>query len=204
MSRSRRLGAALVLLPLIGCAGLQDDRAFAPLDAIEPGAGPLDPADAAAAEASANAIMSAVIAGDLLIGGQAATEMLRAAAVEPAVGPDAAPADADDAATAAEARQLAALEQVALAQEPERQRQLRQALLLERWMSTRVEPVRLDRDDIRRGQQLLAERGFDPGPIDGIVGPRTRAAVAAFQDAQSLPVTGELTRALLELLTITG
>jgi integrase len=32
-------------------------------------------------------------------------------------------------------------------------------------------------------QQLLAIRGFDPGEIDGLVGPRTRAAITAFLQA---------------------
>jgi peptidoglycan hydrolase-like protein with peptidoglycan-binding domain len=37
--------------------------------------------------------------------------------------------------------------------------------------------------DIRLVQQLLAIRGFDTGGIDGLVGPRTRAALAAFTRA---------------------
>jgi peptidoglycan hydrolase-like protein with peptidoglycan-binding domain len=37
--------------------------------------------------------------------------------------------------------------------------------------------------------QLLAA-GFDPGPIDGIFGPKTKAAVMAFQRAKGLEVNG--------------
>ena len=41
-------------------------------------------------------------------------------------------------------------------------------------------------------QRGLRERGFDPGPLDGIVGPRTRAAIRGWQTAQGLPSTGYL------------
>lgn len=53
-------------------------------------------------------------------------------------------------------------------------------------------------------QQQLAQRGFDPGPIDGINGPRTKAAVKAFQEANGLKVDGIVgpkTRAALETAT---
>ncbi len=44
-----------------------------------------------------------------------------------------------------------------------------------------------------RGVQLnLATLGYKPGPADGILGPRTRRAVEAFQRDQGLPVTGEV------------
>ncbi|MBP1467958.1 peptidoglycan-binding protein [Candidatus Chloroploca sp. M-50] len=39
-------------------------------------------------------------------------------------------------------------------------------------------------------QTMLANRGFDPGPIDGIYGPATEAAVRAFQQANNLAVDG--------------
>jgi peptidoglycan hydrolase-like protein with peptidoglycan-binding domain len=34
---------------------------------------------------------------------------------------------------------------------------------------------------VRRIQAALAERGYDPGPVDGRSGPRTRAAIGAYQ-----------------------
>jgi hypothetical protein len=201
MRKSCALAIGLVLVPLAGCAGLQDQPVLAPLDTMEPGTEPLAAADAEAADLAAAQIKSAVIAGTLLVGGQAAARMLAPAQVIPA----AKPADAaseDESSTAAEVRRTAAFERMTAEREAEQQSQRRQAQLLEQWMSTRVEPARLSREDIRRGQRLLAELGFDPGPIDGFMGPRTRAAIEAFQDAQSIEVTGEMTRSLIDLLAI--
>jgi uncharacterized protein len=44
----------------------------------------------------------------------------------------------------------------------------------------------------REVQQLLADLGYDPGPIDGVMGPRTRAAIRAFQADVGLPVDGQV------------
>ena len=38
-----------------------------------------------------------------------------------------------------------------------------------------------DNGVVRRIQSALAERGYDPGPVDGRSGPRTRAAIGAYQ-----------------------
>jgi len=50
-------------------------------------------------------------------------------------------------------------------------------------------------DDVRRLQQLLVDAGFDPGPVDGIFGSGTDAAVRAFQAAKGLDVDGLVGRA---------
>jgi len=42
----------------------------------------------------------------------------------------------------------------------------------------------------RELQELLKAKGFDPGAIDGIMGPNTRAAIRAFQKANGLTVDG--------------
>ncbi len=49
-------------------------------------------------------------------------------------------------------------------------------------------------------QQDLTRSGYDPGPADGLVGPKTRAAIRAFQIARELPVTGKFSRELLREL----
>lgn len=43
---------------------------------------------------------------------------------------------------------------------------------------------------IRRVQEALAGRGFDPGPVDGVRGRRTIAALKAFQVASGIAATG--------------
>jgi len=50
----------------------------------------------------------------------------------------------------------------------------------------------LDQNAIRQVQQALQKKGIDPGPIDGIVGPRTRAAVRNFQDRYGIEAGGEI------------
>ena len=50
------------------------------------------------------------------------------------------------------------------------------------------------------GQIALANLGFSPGPIDGLLGSQTRGACAAFQQRQGLPISAQLdtaTRAVL-------
>ncbi|WP_207479693.1 peptidoglycan-binding domain-containing protein [Arenibaculum pallidiluteum] len=61
-------------------------------------------------------------------------------------------------------------------------------------------PGPLDREGIREIQRRLRERGFDAGTPDGFAGPRTRAAIEAFERASGLPVTGEPSAALLRRL----
>ena len=58
--------------------------------------------------------------------------------------------------------------------------------------------------DVRNAQQTLRDKGFDPGPIDGVMGPRTSAAVRDFQSKENLTATGQLdadTRARLSGLS---
>jgi peptidoglycan hydrolase-like protein with peptidoglycan-binding domain len=46
-------------------------------------------------------------------------------------------------------------------------------------------------------QEKLATLGYDPGPPDGLIGPRTRAAIRKFQEDQGMDVTGEASLTVL-------
>ena len=46
--------------------------------------------------------------------------------------------------------------------------------------------------NVRDAQQTLEALKLDPGPADGMLGPRTKAAVKRFQEAEKLSATGTL------------
>ncbi|WP_346910470.1 L,D-transpeptidase [uncultured Roseibium sp.] len=46
-------------------------------------------------------------------------------------------------------------------------------------------------------QSLLNKMGYDAGPVDGVLGRKTRAAISLFQEGAELPVTGNVTTALV-------
>jgi hypothetical protein len=53
---------------------------------------------------------------------------------------------------------------------------------------------------LRAAQVLLGYHGLDPGGIDGVLGPQTRAALISFQRASGLPQTGQPDTATLAAL----
>lgn len=54
-------------------------------------------------------------------------------------------------------------------------------------------------------QQILAELGYAPGPVDGVMGVGTRQAIEAFEREHSMTVTGRVSGKLLrELMRVTG
>ena len=55
---------------------------------------------------------------------------------------------------------------------------------------------------IRAAQEALKAKGYDPGPIDGIYGPRTRAATEDFQKHETLTADGRLGPKTLDSLQI--
>ena len=46
--------------------------------------------------------------------------------------------------------------------------------------------------DVERAQQALKQQGHDPGPVDGVMGAQTSAALKAYQQKHGLSVTGRL------------
>jgi hypothetical protein len=57
--------------------------------------------------------------------------------------------------------------------------------------------VTLTNDEVREMQAWLKAFGFDPGPIDGHAGARTKAAIKRYQSARHTEETGALDRTLL-------
>jgi len=50
----------------------------------------------------------------------------------------------------------------------------------------------LSKADIEKVQKSLSDKGFYPGNVDGVLGPRTRAGIREYQKSEKLPVTGRL------------
>jgi len=57
--------------------------------------------------------------------------------------------------------------------------------------------------DVRTAQMYLTFAGLNPGPIDGVMGARTQAALTAYQQQQGLPQTGAADDATLASLMAT-
>ncbi len=55
-------------------------------------------------------------------------------------------------------------------------------------------------DDVRAAQETLKEHGLYRGQLDGLAGPETRAAVAAYQRRNGLPASGTLDGATMARL----
>jgi hypothetical protein len=60
--------------------------------------------------------------------------------------------------------------------------------------------VPLSLDDRLAAQGALQRLGYDPGPLDGVIGARARAALRAWQKSQGLTADGYLTPALIARL----
>lgn len=59
-----------------------------------------------------------------------------------------------------------------------------------------------DSSAVRGAQQALHQKGYDVGPIDGVMGPKTSAALREFQQAQGLKASGRLDRQTLAALDV--
>jgi peptidoglycan hydrolase-like protein with peptidoglycan-binding domain len=63
-------------------------------------------------------------------------------------------------------------------------------LIVQAGSPSRPPAKQLSKEDVKDLQSILKDLGLDPGPIDGILGPKTRKALRDFQKKQELPVTG--------------
>jgi peptidoglycan hydrolase-like protein with peptidoglycan-binding domain len=50
----------------------------------------------------------------------------------------------------------------------------------------------MDQAMVKQAQEKLSAQGYDPGPVDGIFGPKTQAAVKKLQEDRSLKQSGQL------------
>lgn len=55
---------------------------------------------------------------------------------------------------------------------------------------------------IRRVQEALKSEGHDPGAIDGVMGPKTKEALRAFQKQENLQQTGRLDQETMDKLGV--
>lgn len=62
--------------------------------------------------------------------------------------------------------------------------------------------AKTERADVKATQQALRDRGHDPGPIDGVHGPRTSAALKKFQQAEGLTASGQLDEETMHRLNV--
>ena len=64
------------------------------------------------------------------------------------------------------------------------------------------EQIQLPAEIIKKVQSALKEKGFDPGPVDGLMGPKTEQALKQFQQANKLQVTGKPDQATMKALGV--
>jgi len=70
-----------------------------------------------------------------------------------------------------------------------------------RHRSAKIQKKAIDRQRlVREIQQNLTSLGYDPGPIDGLFGKKTRTAIQKFQQKQGLKEDGQATTKLLKSL----
>jgi len=73
-----------------------------------------------------------------------------------------------------------------------------------RQKGARKQTSSISKNKVRETQAALKKEGFDPGPIDGILGPRTMNALRSYQSHNGLEVTGTLTAETENSLTGTA
>ena len=62
--------------------------------------------------------------------------------------------------------------------------------------------MRGNMSNVKEVQQALKDKGYNPGPVDGVMGARTKEALKSFQSASNLQVTGTLNAETAEKLGV--
>jgi peptidoglycan hydrolase-like protein with peptidoglycan-binding domain len=65
-----------------------------------------------------------------------------------------------------------------------------------------AKPVNVTPSVVKSAQERLADKGYNPGPADGVAGPQTRSALRKFQADQGLPSTGRFDQPTLAKLDV--
>jgi len=71
---------------------------------------------------------------------------------------------------------------------------------MEQSQQSEMAAVQLNNDQIRELQQILNDKGYDVGMIDGVIGPGTEQAIRNFQQSEGLSVTGTPDKQTLQAL----
>jgi hypothetical protein len=64
--------------------------------------------------------------------------------------------------------------------------------------------MHLSQDEIRQVQIMLNQKGFNVGEPDGVLGPRTREALTAFQRKQGFQASGQIDQQTMAALGVSG
>lgn len=56
--------------------------------------------------------------------------------------------------------------------------------------------------DVEKVQEKLNNEGFNAGPVDGLIGPKTTEGIRSFQESNNLTASGELNRETIDALGV--
>ncbi len=65
-------------------------------------------------------------------------------------------------------------------------------------------PVKVTPSVVKDAQQKLNQAGYDAGSVDGVMGPKTKAALQKYQSDKQLPQTGRLDQKTMGALNVGG
>jgi peptidoglycan hydrolase-like protein with peptidoglycan-binding domain len=76
--------------------------------------------------------------------------------------------------------------------------------LLQQLRTPQADSAAVYRAQVKQVQAALTTAGYNAGPADGALGPRSRAAISRYQSDNNLEITGDVNEALLTSLGIEG